>query len=264
MSAVLTLVVPCYNEAQRLPLDDFARFLEAHPRVRICFVDDGSRDGTRGMLETFCARFPTSTELVVLPENKGKAEAVRAGMMKSGGSILLPCGDKNTSQFTGFWDADLATPLETSLCFLDVLEKEEQISCVIGSRSPRLGAKVERKPLRHFVGNAVAFVIRRYLGIPIYDTQCGAKIFRRDEAAKLFTEPFVSRWLFDVEIFKRMTNSSRVREVPLSEWRDVEGSKLKFYHGAKIMLELARIALHYRSEKKVAATACSCDNIPSP
>ena len=272
MSAVLTLVVPCYNEAQRLPLEDFALFLEAHPRVRICFVDDGSRDGTRGMLETFCARFPTSTELVVLPENKGKAEAVRAGMMKSGGSILLPCGDKNTSQFTGFWDADLATPLETSLCFLDVLEKEEQISCVIGSRSPRLGAKVERKPLRHFVGNAVAFVIRRYLGIPIYDTQCGAKIFRRAEVAKLFSEPFVSRWLFDVEIFKRMTlchskayPAEHVRETPLLEWRDVAGSKLKFYHGAKIMLELTRIALHYRGGKKVVETAaCSCDNIPNP
>ena len=215
------------------------------------------------MLENFCARFPTSTDLVVLPENKGKAEAVRAGMSRF---LENPRGE-----YAGFWDADLATPLETSLTFLDTLEKDEHIHCVIGSRSPRLGAKVERKPLRHFVGNAVAFVIRLYLGIPIYDTQCGAKIFRRGEVAALFTEPFVSRWLFDVEIFKRMTlrhskayPARHVRETPLLEWRDVEGSKLKFYHGAKIMLELARIALRYRGEKKVAATACSCDNTPSP
>ena len=290
MSAVLTLVVPCYNEAQRLPLDDFAQFLKAHPQVRICFVDDGSRDGTRGILEEFSARFPRVAEVIALPQNKGKAEAVRAGMLRF---LETPHG----GEYAGFWDADLATPLETSLRFLDVLEKDERTRCVIGSRSPKLGAKVERKPLRHFVGNAVAFVIRRYLGVPIYDTQCGAKIFCRAEVAELFNEPFVSRWLFDVEIFKRMTlchskayPAEHVREMPLLEWRDVAGSKLKFYHGAKIMLELARIALHYRGgflrenghscplnstkiatdrnvrsplKKVVETEACSCDNVSS-
>ena len=253
MSAALTLVVPCFNEARRLPVEEFARFVEAQPQVRICFVDDGSGDGTRAALERLCARRPQSMELVALPENMGKAEAVRAGVLR----VLDGANGRGRGRFVGFWDADLATPLETCLRFLDVLESDERIGCVFGSRAPRLGARVERKPLRHVVGRAAAFVIRCYLGAAVFDTQCGAKIFRRGEAAELFAEPFVSRWLFDVEIFKRMMllhskeqMAVRAREVPLSKWRDVAGSKLKLRHGAKIIAELAGIAFHYSGGRR--------------
>ncbi len=246
---MLTLVVPCYNEAQRLPLEQYAQFLTAHAGVRVCFVDDGSQDATRAVLDDFCARFPQSAEMLSLPANKGKAEAVRAGM-------LHVLGSKSHGDYVGFWDADLATPLEEGLRFMDVLQRYERFRCVIGSRWPHLGARIERNMMRQVIACMVAFCIRRYLDFPIYDSQCGAKIFHRDEALNLFTEPFVSRWLFDVELFKRMTilhshayPAAHIYEMPLMEWHDIAGSKLKFYHGAKIILELARIAFFYRQPR---------------
>ena len=246
MTWQLSLVVPCYNEARRLPLARYARFLETQRQVRVCFVDDGSRDGTRSVLADFCSRFPESTELVALPENRGKAEAVRAGMLRF-------LGNAAHGGYAGFWDADLATPLEESLRFLDVMQRHGRLRCVFGSRQPRPGARIERTPARHVIGRGVAFLIRNYLRIPIYDSQCGAKIFQREEVAELFGDPFVSRWLFDVELFRRMLltrpperMAERVHEMPLLEWRDVAGSKLRWRDGAALFLELARIAHFYR------------------
>ena len=246
MPGKLALIVPCYNEEKRLPLDQYARFLEAYPESRLCFVDDGSHDGTRRVLEAFCARFPSRAETLALPRNAGKAGAVRAGMLRT-----LEAAPEVA--WLGFWDADLATPLAESQRFLDVLKKYGRIRCVVGSRWPHLGARIERTVTRHVIGRCVSFVIRRYLRFPIFDTQCGAKIFHRDEAAHCFAEPFISRWLFDVELFKRMIlhhsreyPAEHIYEMPLVEWRDVAGSKLKFYHGVKIFWDLLRIALFYR------------------
>ena len=245
MTWELSLVVPCYNEAARIPLARYARFLETQRRVRLCFVDDGSRDGTRAALKGFCTRFPESAELVALPENRGKAEAVRAGMAR-----LLECAAHGGH--VGFWDADLATPLEVSLRFLDAMRRHGRLRCVFGSRRPRPGARIERTPARHAIGCGVALLIRQYLRLPIYDTQCGAKVFHRDDVAALFGEPFVSRWLFDVELFKRMLLvhpperlAAWLCEMPLTEWRDVAGSKLRRRDGLTLFRDLVRIALSY-------------------
>ena len=259
MTRELSLVVPCYNEAARLPLARYAWFLETQRRVRLCFVDDGSRDGTRAVLAGFCARFPESAELVALPENRGKAEAVRAGMAR-----VLEHGGH-----AGFWDADLATPLEESLRFLDVMQRHGRLRCVFGSRQPRSGARIERTPARHAIGRGVAFLIRQYLRLPIYDTQCGAKVFHREDVAELFGEPFVSRWLFDVELFKRMTLTrpperfaANVHEMPLLEWRDVAGSKLRLRDGATMFRDLARIALSYHGKNPWQAVSPPCKLSP--
>ena len=243
--AEFTLIIPCYNEAERLRPDEYARFLEANPQVRVRFVDDGSGDSTCAVLERLCARFPNAAHFGALPQNAGKAEAVRAGM-------LCFAKDESAGEYVGFWDSDLATPLEESLRFADVLKRHGRFRCVIGSRRPHLGARIKRDRMRRIVSLAVMSVIRLYLGFPVYDSQCGAKMFRRPEAEKLFAAPFVSRWLFDVELFKRMklehakTNPAEyVCEIPLLEWRDVAGTKLKFRHGFAILRELARIARKY-------------------
>jgi len=242
--AKMTLILPCYNEEQRLPLGPCEEFLRANPSARLCFVDDGSRDGTRAMLEAFCARLPGAARVLALPENRGKAGAVRAGMLDF-------LADASAGEYVGFWDADLATPLEEGPRFVEILETRPGLRCVVGSRKAQPGARIQRNPLRDWVGRAVAGLIRGCLRLPVRDTQCGAKMFRRAEVAGLFGEPFFSRWVFDVEIFKRLrvdkhTCASAVCEQPLAEWRDVAGSKLKFYHGVKIMLDLARIARAYR------------------
>jgi len=242
--AKMTLILPCYNEEQRLPLGQCEEFLRAHPSARLCFVDDGSRDGTRAMLAAFCARHPGAAKVLALPENWGKAGAVRAGMLDF-------LADASAGEYAAFWDADLATPLGESPRFMEILETRPGLRCVAGSRKAQENAKIERNPLRLAVAGVVARLIRGCLRLPIRDTQCGAKMFRRAEVAGLFGEPFFSRWIFDVEIFKRLrvdkhSCAAAVCELPLAEWRDVAGSKLKFYHGVKIMLDLARIAFHYR------------------
>ena len=241
--AKMTLILPCYNEEQRLPLERCAEFLQANPSARLCFVDDGSADGTRAMLGAFCARHPGAAKVLALPENWGKAGAVRAGMLDF-------LADASAGEYVAFWDADLATPLGESLRFAGILDAHPGLRCVVGSRRPGQGAKIRRNPLRQAVAWGVARLIRVCLRLPVRDTQCGAKMFRRAEVAGLFGEPFLSRWIFDVEIFKRLrvdrhTCASAVRELPLAEWHDVAGSKLKFYHGVKIMLDLARITACY-------------------
>jgi len=246
----LTLVIPCYNEEKRLPFTRFEQFAETHPGIRFLFVDDGSKDTTRALLDTFCtrvgAKFPGSVQYISLPENLGKSGAVRAGMLHF-------AADATSGEYAGFLDADLATPPEETLRMLDLMETHSRFRCVIGSRIPLLGSRIERNFARQFVSRMITFAIRCYLGFPIRDTQCGAKIFRRGEVEPLFTDPFVSRWLFDVEIFKRMKRlhadlppAEYICELPLIEWRDVEGTNLRFYHGGKILLELLRITRAYR------------------
>jgi hypothetical protein len=96
------------------------------------------------------------------------------------------------------------------------------------------------------------------IGLPIKDTQCGAKLFKRSLAEQLFTESFMTRWLFDVEIFFRLKNLfgkeaiDHMKEMALSAWEDVEGSKLKMMDSIKIPLMLSKIAYNYYGLKRAA------------
>jgi len=250
--AKLTLVVPCYNEEKRLDFTHFENFADTHPHIRFLFVDDGSTDTTHELLPPFCPPpaplRPGTFQHISLPQNQGKSGAVRAGM-------LHYLSDPASGELAGFLDADLATPLTEARRLLDILDTYPRFRCVIGSRLPLLGSRIERNFARQLVSRVITFTIRCYLGFPIRDTQCGAKIFRRAEISPLFTAPFVSKWLFDVEIFKRLRRlhpdkrpADYICELPLIEWRDIEGTNLRFYDGGKILHELLRIARAYRKK----------------
>ena len=218
-------MVPCYNEARRLPVEQFREFLKTAD-VDLVFVNDGSGDRTVEVLETLRAARPERVTVLDDKVNRGKAEAVRRGI-----SFALDrgCG------FVGFWDADLATPLSDIPQFLAVLEQEPELDMVFGSRVKLLGRHVERKAARHYLGRIFATFVSTMLRLPIYDTQCGAKIFRvTRHAPALFGQPFLSRWIFDVEIIARYLQqvgtaaaAKRIYEFPLLRWVDVAGSKLK-------------------------------------
>jgi len=220
------IVVPCYNEEHRLPADQFLRFL-CQSQIGFVFVDDGSRDRTIDRLERLRAGHEDRVFVLRLPANRGKAEAVRAGL-----NFAL---DHN-AEYAGFWDADLATPLDAIPQFLAVLTAKPELDMVFGSRVKLLGRKVHRKTSRHYLGRVFATVVSTMLRLPIYDTQCGAKLFRVGPHTRgLFAEPFRSRWVFDVELLARYIRelgspqraALGIYEFPLDVWEDVGGSKIR-------------------------------------
>jgi dolichyl-phosphate beta-glucosyltransferase len=220
------IVVPCYNEELRLPVDQFQRFFCESP-VRFVFVDDGSRDKTLDRLESLRQGREDRVFVLRLPANRGKAEAVRAGM-----NFALD----QAVEYAGFWDADLATPLDAIPQFMAVFAAKPDLDMVFGSRVKLLGRHVHRRTARHYLGRVFATVVSVVLRLPIYDTQCGAKIFRvRPETRGLTAEPFLTRWVFDVELLARyicqvgspQVAAERIYEFPLDCWEDVGGSKVK-------------------------------------
>jgi glycosyltransferase involved in cell wall biosynthesis len=239
------LVIPCYNEARRLDAPSFAAFLARDPDVRLVLVDDGSTDDTRKLLEAFAAEHPGRAEVLGLDVNRGKAEAVRLGMLRA---------FDGAPAYAGFWDGDLSTPLEQVPEFRAVLAAQPEIQLVTGARVQLLGRSIHRSPLRHYLGRLAATAIALVLRIPVYDTQCGAKLLRGGpESAALFAEPFVTRWLFDVELIARLGRrrvatggaAYAIHEFPLAEWRDVPGSKIRPKDYVRGIRDLARIALRY-------------------
>ena len=239
------IVVPCYNEARRLPVASFRKFF-SESQVRLVFVDDGSSDDTAKVIEGLCDAAGGRLVLLRSPENQGKAEAVRRGMNYA---------FDNDAAYAGYWDADLATPLDAIPDFLAVFDKRPDLDMVFGSRVKLLGRKVQRRAVRHYLGRVFATVASSMLQLPIYDTQCGAKIFRVNAGTRaLFAEPFITRWVFDVELLARYirqlgsagTAADRIYEFPLHAWEDVAASKVRGADFIKAFGDIVRIYWKYR------------------
>jgi glycosyltransferase involved in cell wall biosynthesis len=236
----ILIVIPCYNEAARLPIDQLCHFL-AQSEVRFVFVNDGSTDATETVLTRLRAGRNGRVSILSLARNCGKAEAVRRG--------IIHCLQE-PSDYVGFWDADLATPLAAIDNFVSILEMRPEIDMVFGARVKLLGRKIERRPTRHYLGRVFATFVSSILRLPIYDTQCGAKLFRvKPELQRLFDEPFQSRWVFDVEMIARYIRSvgspkvaaGRIYEYPLHTWEDVRGSKVKAIDFISAFKDVVRI-----------------------
>jgi glycosyltransferase involved in cell wall biosynthesis len=218
----------------------------AEAKLDFLFVDDGSTDGTARILSELCGRSNGRMELLRLAPNQGKAEAVRLG--------VLSAFDREPSPtLIGYWDADLATPLQYVSEFAAILENS-RVQLVLGSRVQLLGRHIARSPLRHYLGRAFATAASLSLGFPVYDTQCGAKMFRANAVFRsAFSSPFCGNWTFDVELLERLVRRQTIHrdievveeclEFPLSDWRAVPGSKLGWRHIPQIALETCRIAV---------------------
>ena len=244
----ITIVVPCYNEAQRLEVSQFYQFAAAHPDVRFLFVNDGSRDDTLRVLYALQVRASDSIEVLDLQQNQGKAEAVRRGMLRA---------YETPAQYIGYWDADLATPLDEIPRFVEALEANPQRDICFGSRVRLLGRSIDRNTMRHYLGRLFATVASFVLDLAVYDTQCGAKLFRvRDQTRSLFATPFCVNWTFDVELIARLQAqvatrtrpgdaNERIYELPLNRWHDVAGSKVRPTDFFKAFFEMLRVYQKY-------------------
>ena len=247
----VALVVPCYNEAARLQAETFLSFVATRPHVRLHFVDDGSHDETFARLQAMLPRGCGRITIRRLESNVGKAEAVRTG--------LLDCwADAN---LVGFWDADLATPLEALDDFIELAERRRNVEMILGSRVALLGRDIHRRTLRHYISRVFATGASLALKLPVYDTQCGAKLFRATaDLRPVFDRPFRSRWVFDVELLARYlelpvspgasARADRIYELAVPAWYDVAGSKLRLLDGVRAYGELFTI---WRSRRRSSA-----------
>lgn len=237
------IIVPCYNESGRIPLELFdVHYNESN--IHYCFVNDGSTDSTLARL----VEFSIGKDRVLVVDckiNQGKSAAVREGMLKA----------MTWQQFEilGFVDADLATPLyeidRLLACFT------QNIQVVFGSRIRTLNTKITRKSYRHYLGRIISTLIDIFiLKLHIYDTQCGIKLIRYPLAKQIFREKFSTGWLFDVELFMRIVDElkGRVRlevlEVPLNEWNDKSGSKISFFNGLGIIRDFCWLLINRKKQ----------------
>jgi dolichyl-phosphate beta-glucosyltransferase len=232
-----TVVVPCFNEAARIELGRFEELLAAG--LHLIFVDDGSKDQTRALLDDFAARHSKNVTALSLEKNSGKAEAVRRGLLAA-----LDAG----ASIVGYLDADLSTPPSEMIRIIVALEGHD---VAMGSRLKILGSQIDRKLSRHLLGRVFATFASMALDLPVYDTQCGAKVFRDTPALRAaLIEPFTSRWAFDVELLARLLAHGiapeRLVEVPLAQWADVGGSKLKLSSAARAGLDVMIMAARRR------------------
>lgn len=241
------IVVPCYDEAERLATEKFLEAPALTYRLEFLFVNDGSNDGTLKLLESLREKAPDRVDVLNLQPNGGKAEAVRSGFLYA---------LKKSPDYIGFWDADLATPLAEIPRFCEVLTTHPQVDMVFGARVKLLGRTIVRKLYRHYFGRIFATAVSVMLALPIYDSQCGAKLFRvTPTLERVFANPFLSRWVFDVEIITRfkqyfreagVETATKIYELPLYEWQDVKGSKVHLKDGFLAYVDLAKIYLTYR------------------
>ncbi len=260
MNKVL-LIIPCYNEENRISLETFHRFLNSQSvsgsrnentvsaanQISFLFANDGSRDHTSEKIKSYIEshHLEKSWFLFNNPQNTGKANAISNAYNWSKKNLSV------TFDWYGYWDADLATPLfeiENMLTYQKVFFPTKQ--ALFGSRVLKLGSRIIRKPLRHYLGRFFATVIFLALKVGSYDSQCGAKLFSKSIAEKALAEPFISPWIFDVEIMLRV-GEDKIVEYPLIEWTDVPGSKIKILRECfRIFKDIIKIRTKYLGSRK--------------
>ena len=245
------VVIPCYDEEKRLLSDEFTTFIEKNSGYHLCFVNDGSKDNTLQVLNDLRKGREDFITVYDCEKNGGKAEAVRLGMLHMAKHVDL--------DYIGFLDADLSTDLSDFDDLVKTIETTDY-KIVSGSRISRMGADITKESARKVISLSINYIIRKILSMDFKDTQCGAKIFHKDVIEVSFKDKFVTQWIFDVEIFKRITLHFGLKkakemlcEQPLKRWIHADGSKLSMKDSLKIIGQLGQIAWTYRKGKKVSS-----------
>jgi dolichyl-phosphate beta-glucosyltransferase len=226
MYPALSVVIPAYNEASRLP-----QFLEAARAwltktygddYEIVVVNDGSSDGLDDLIEVMRLSWP-QLRLISHTKNEGKGAAVRTGVQAANGELILVT------------DADGATPIEEVRSLQAAIDLGADVA--VGSRLVPSKNRIRKRAWRrHIVGTLFSSIVGRALCLRIRDTQCGFKLFRRAVARHLFEMSQDRGYLFDVEILCLAQRCGyRVLEVPV-HWREIPGSKLRVIRDGWAML----------------------------
>jgi len=212
---VLSVVIPCYNEEQRLPrtIEQVERFLdERKTDYELILVDDGSADGTRQVMDAAAARH-ASVRVEALPHNRGKGRALAVGVEAARGDEILVT------------DADLSTPIEE----LDKLQAALNggAGVAIASRALRASRVEVSQPIyRVLMGKGFNLIVQAVLLPGIWDTQCGFKLFRGDVAHRVFANLTTDGFGYDPEVlFRARKQGVKIAEVPVV-WRNSAPTKV--------------------------------------
>jgi dolichyl-phosphate beta-glucosyltransferase len=239
------LVIPCHNEALRLDIGRIHKMLEREPDWHFLFVDDGSTDGTPLMLEELRRSFHEQILVLTLPQNAGKAEAVRQGILHALDQQPLPA-------YVGYLDADFSTPPESLEPFRDLLQRRKDLQGVIGVRMELGGRHIKRELHKSVMNKTLAWLSSAVLGVRFRDPTCGAKLLRATpELRSALHRPFLSRGIFDVELISRLglyyeragygPLEWSLYEYPLEQWNDVGGSHRRMDDYLDALWDLGKI-----------------------
>lgn len=219
--SLVSVVVPAYNEASCIQpnLEKIVQYLRSRfSRFEVIVVDDGSTDDTQRKVAEAAYQHCQITP-ISFPKNHGKGFAVRQGILKAKGDVVL------------FTDADLSTPIEETDKALEEVSKGYPI--VIASRQhPDSTILVHQSWVREEMGKIFNLLVRILLPLAFRDTQCGFKCFSQKAAREIFNGTRIDGFSFDVEV---LLNAWRlgypIKEIPIS-WTDSPASKVRLIQGS--------------------------------
>lgn len=229
----LSIVIPAYNEEHRLPetLEKLAVYVANAPFAceAIVVVEPGT-DRTLELASGFSKTHPFC-RIIANAEHRGKGHAVKAGMLAAEGDVAL------------FMDADMSVPVETLAIFLQQFAANPALEILVGNRRhPNSQIVLAQGWLRRSLGQTFNHCVRLLSGIPLRDTQCGFKAFRRDVARELFSRQTIDGFAFDVEILLLARKLGyKMRDFPV-EWRNSAESHVHIVRDSLAMLrDVARL-----------------------
>lgn len=229
---LLSIVIPAYNEATRLPesLEQVARFVadQTYP-IEVIVVDNNSSDATSQIATDFAAEFPYAR--VLFEPRQGKGAAVKTGMLAGRGEYLVIC------------DADFSMPVEEVSKFVPANGTTYDVA--IASREVKGARRIGEPEYRHLMGRIFNLIVR-VMAIPhIQDTQCGFKSFRREVAQDVFNLQTIDGWGFDVEVlFIALKRGYRLMEIPITWYYKPQSRISPIRDSVNMVLEVLRVRMN--------------------
>jgi len=238
----ICIIIPCYNEGERLAVQKYQDFVNKQPDILLCFVNDGSIDNTRDILERIKNNHPDKVDILSYTHNQGKAEAVRTGM--------LYCNNNYNYKYIAYLDADLSTSLDECVSLINYMKKN--VEFCFSSRKMKDESIIMAKRHRILIGEILSLIMNRIMNLKYNDTQCGCKLFSKNLSMQVFEKEFLSKWLFDIEIFFRIIEIfgkkiviKKICEVPVKSWIDNGQSKVKFSYFFYLWVDIYKIYKTY-------------------
>lgn len=237
------IIIPCYNEEKRLKTHSFRSALYNYSDIKLCFVNDGSTDNTIGVLKTLTLEFPSRVTILNKRKNQGKAAAIRDGARFFYNQPEI--------KYVGYLDADLSTDFKDFDSLVNSLKQDRKLIMVFGSRNQG-NTNIKRNFFRKMFSVVIMKLIQFILKLPIKDTQCGAKVFRKKYTPVMYNSIFKTKWLFDVEMFFRLKKHfsnknlmNYIEEKPLKNWVHEDNSKLTIKDSFQIPFNLLHLWYTY-------------------